>query len=314
MTKFTASFIVHDDFSHIEKALVSLFDNTNVPFVAHLTINHGNNEIIDSLRKRFPHLKIEVNLRPLGFAANHNSVMKQAQTPFVALLNDDIFVHPGALNTMVSYLEANPDVGLVGPLIENPDGTPQQSAFSDPSLLRMVYAISGLGYLTRHNGFVRKVLQRLGVAQILGVESLRKDLSIRPVPAVVGVAMVVRSEAYRQAGLMDEDTRFYGEEFGWHLRLRRQGWKVVFVPTTRITHFNTSQELSGWKLAEHRKAILCYFLRYKTRWETKVLRFTIFTLHGVRGTFLRIAGRKSASDHFAAAKIAFHHLQSTKSE
>jgi N-acetylglucosaminyl-diphospho-decaprenol L-rhamnosyltransferase len=216
----TVSFIVHNDYSHIQNTLENLYATAQTPCVVYLTLNTGESAQSDQIRAKFPDVRIRVNAAPQGFAANHNAIMKLAETPYVALLNDDITFQPGALDTLLEYLQAHADVGLVGPAVENPDGSPQLSTFSDPTLARMLYHISGMNRFTQHGGLVRRLLQRLRIARRLNVESLNTEPVIRDVPVVVGVAMVVRREAYLQAGLMDEHTLFYGEEigctaFGW---------------------------------------------------------------------------------------------------
>src|SRR5262245_1421246 len=100
MHKLTVSFIVHDDFSQVHQALSSLYSNTTLPFKVCLTINSGPTRQVDEIRKTYPDMSILVNDKPRGFAANHNTVMRLAQTPFVALLNDDIFLHPKALDLL----------------------------------------------------------------------------------------------------------------------------------------------------------------------------------------------------------------------
>jgi N-acetylglucosaminyl-diphospho-decaprenol L-rhamnosyltransferase len=277
--KLTVSIIIHNDFSHIAPALQSLYQHTSLPVRIYITVNAGSEADIERVRQAYPDLNLRINDQARGFATNHNDILRVADTPYTALLNDDITVHPGALDTLVTYLETHLDVGLVGPLVLNPDGTLQQSVFSDPSLFRMLYAISGLGRLTPHGGSVRRLLTRLGLAGRLGVESLKIDPGTRSVPVVVGVAMVVRREACLQAGLMDEATRFYGEEFGWHWRLRQYGWKIALVTEALVTHHNRAQDLSGWKLAEHRKAILNYYLLYRPQWQAFIIRISIIIAH-----------------------------------
>jgi hypothetical protein len=302
----TISFIVHDDFSHIEAALRSLQQNTRSLYIAYVTINTGFVPMVDQLRPAFPEVRFVVNDQPRGFAANHNAIMLIADTPYVALLNDDVTFTPGALDTLLAYLDAHDDVGLVGPLVQNPDGTPQLSAFSDPSLFRMLYKISGLGSLTRHGGLVRRMLQRFGLARRLGVESLNTELITHFVPVIVGVSMVVRRQAYLDAGLIDEGTLMYGEEVGWHWRLRQHGWKLALVTEAQITHYNPQSELTGWKLAEHRKSILQYFLNYRSRTQTLIIRCAIIGVHTI-GTLVYLPlNRAKSRAHWQAVKVGLY--------
>ncbi len=303
MNKVTVHFVVHYDFSHISTALASLYENTQLPVDVYVTINAGQRSEVDGLIAQFPNIHIVVNKTPQGFAANHNRILRRAQTPFVALLNDDVFIHPQMLDRLVEHLERNPDVGLVGPKVLNPDGTPQLSVFSDPTLLRMLWRISGISRLTEQGGIIRNTVQRFRIATWLSPESLRPLDFDRSVSVVVGVSMIVRRSSCLDAGLMDEDTLVYGEEFGWHLRLRQHGWKVVFVSGACITHYNIEQKVQGWKLVEHRKGILNYFHRYRPRWQTRVIRGGIVMAHGLAAIFQIPFDSAQASAHWKTVQL-----------
>ena len=75
-----------------------------------------------------------------GFAAGNNAAIRPALASadpptYVLLLNPDTIVRPGALRTLVEFMENRPDVGIAGSRLEEPDGTPQRSAFRFPSVL-----------------------------------------------------------------------------------------------------------------------------------------------------------------------------------
>lgn len=303
MARLSVHLIVHADFSHIDTALNSILANTVMPVDIYVTVNVANPNQENVLQARYPLVHFIVNETPKGFAANHNKFMKTVHTPFFALLNDDVYIHPGALDTLVAYLDAHPTVGLAGPMILNPDGTPQIAYFSDPTLLRMLYTVSGLGRLTKHGGRIRTTLQRIGIANLLKTESLKLPNQTREVPVITGVAMIVRQEACKHAGLMDEDTLVYGEEVSWHWRLRQHGWKIHFVAEAKVTHFNKEQDLKGWKLVEHRKGILNYFQRYRPRWQTLIIRCGIVIAHGLAAFFQIPFNRNQAAAHWKTVQL-----------
>ena len=304
--KLTVSLIVHNDFSHIRAALHSL-RRTRTPFQAYITINTGYVPEVDQLRKEFPEVVFHINESPRGFAANHNAIMRMATSEFVGLLNDDIILHNGALDTLVAYLDNHPETGLVGPKLFNADGTPQVSYYSDPGLLRMIYKISGLAIITHQQSPVRRWLQRLRINRLLNVESLNPHPNTaRPVPVIKGTVMVVRRKAYQQVGLMDETTLAYGEEIDWHWRLRQAGWQVVFVPEAQVTHFGTSQatlRLTGKQLVEDRKAILNYYLKFRPFWQVMMIRCSIALSHSFWGLISLPLSRQQAQAHFRTAHL-----------
>jgi GT2 family glycosyltransferase len=298
----TASLIVHEDFSHIADTLRSLYASTTLAAQVYVTINAGEQAQCDALGEAFPQVSLIVNATPMGFAANHNRVLRLAETPYVALLNDDIILHEAALDKLVAYLETHPGVGLVGPQLLNADGSPQVSQYGDPSLPRMLYKISGLARLTRQGSDLGRWLRTGRTADLLGIESVLAPPSARSVPVVKGAVMVVRREAYQQAGLMDESTLMFGEEVDWHLRLRQAGWQIAIEPAARVTHYGEGHEalkLEGFMLTEDRKAILNYTLKHHPRWQAWVVRAAIVLCHALGGLAWLPFSRSRARAHFA---------------
>ncbi|MBL8146976.1 MAG: glycosyltransferase family 2 protein [Anaerolineae bacterium] len=297
----TLSLIVHDDFSHIGQALDCVFSNMTRVIRVVVTINRGNAEQTDALSAAYPAVRLVVNPTPKGFAANHNAVMREADTSFIALLNDDALLQPGALDRMLDYLGQHPACGIVGPVVRNPDGTPQVSAFSDPTLPRMLFHVSGLSRFTKSDSGLRRLFEGRTKA-----ESLNSSTETRIVPVVVGVCMVVRREAIQQAGLMDEDTLMYGEEFGWQRRLREKGWNAALVGEAEVIHLNQSQDLSGWRLAEHRKGMLTYFIRYQPPWQSLILRGAISFFHGLYALLWWPVDRARSISHWRACGVGWN--------
>jgi GT2 family glycosyltransferase len=305
MPAVTLSIIIHQDFSHIHRALTSIVSQTDLPLVIHLTLNAGDAAQMAAVQDAFPQVQVCINPEPRGFAENHNRVLRLAETDYVLLLNDDIEAPPHMIDRIVAFMEAHSTVGLVSPRVLNPDGSAQLMAFSDPTLPRMVYKLTGLGHLTRQGSAIRRWLTGSPLfRRLIRTASLQTYEQTRDVPVVVGVAMCVRRAAYQQAGLIDEDTRVYGEEYGWHWRLRQHGWRVVLLAETFITHFNTDQPLEGWKLAEHRKGMLSYFIRYRSRGQAFALRAAMFTLHTLRAGLCLIFAPRRARAEWGAARVA----------
>ena len=300
----TVSIIVHEDFSHIDQTLSTLYQNSHLRLEVYVTINKGDKGKVTALKARFPQVHYVVNDTPAGFAHNHNQVLRLAQTELVALLNDDIIVTPSMIDHMIAFMDVTPDVGLASPRVVNPDGSSQLTAFNDPGLFRMIYSISGLGRFTPHGGRVRRLMQRYGASNHLGVASLVDTVETRFVPVVVGVAMFVRRAAYEQAGMMDESTLVYGEESAWHWRLRLCGWRIAVVGDATVIHLNASQDLTGWKLVEHRKGILNYYIRYRPRWQSILIRSCIIGFHSIRGTITTFAAPKQSRPEWQTVRMA----------
>jgi N-acetylglucosaminyl-diphospho-decaprenol L-rhamnosyltransferase len=163
-----------------------------------------------------------------GFGAGNNVAIKSAfasPTPprFILLLNADTEVRPGAVRTLLEFMEVRPEVGIAGSGIENPDGSDWPFAFR--------FITPGNQLL---NGLRIGVLDRL----FAGCVVARQMDQRRPAPVdwVAGCSMIVRREVFDTIGLLDEGYFLYFDETDFCLRARRAGWPCWYVPEARVMH------------------------------------------------------------------------------
>jgi GT2 family glycosyltransferase len=190
------------------------------------------------------------------------------------LLNNDTVVLPDALERCARYLDAHPDVGVVGPQLLNPDGSKQNSIHSVPN-------------------FVTEVLPKGLLEQIAPLRYPSKRFE-HPAPiaveAVLGACMLVRREVLDDVGLMPEDYFFFLEETDWCLQIRRAGWKVVHVPEARVIHdvhgATTKKRVPAETRIEYHRSLYRFFR--KNRGE-RAFR-TLLALRVAKGFFYAATG------------------------
>jgi GT2 family glycosyltransferase len=309
--QFTASFVVHRNYKYIVDAIRSLYAGTQAPFEMFIVVNAGQTDETLELKQKFPQARYIINPSPLGFAANHNQVMRQANTEYVALLNDDIHIHADALDYMINWLDEHPRTAVAGASLFNPDGTSQVSVYSDPTLMRTLYRISPFALFTSQNSQLRRFLLRVGVAKLLKVKSLQAEHKTGIVPIVKGAVMMVRRKAYEEIGLMDETTWAYGEEADWHYRFRKAGWDVAHISEAKVTHYGQGQaslRLQDWLLAEDRKSLLNYYIKHRSGWQALTIRSAIIGNHLIFTLLWLPFRRNHAAAHWSTVLMAlrFH--------
>jgi N-acetylglucosaminyl-diphospho-decaprenol L-rhamnosyltransferase len=170
-------------------------------------------------------------VRPLerngGFAAGNNAAIRPALAGddpprYVLLLNPDTVVRPGALRALVDFMEGRPDVGIAGSRLEEPDGTPQRSAFRFPTVLGELEGGLRLGLASRAlSGWV--------VAPEVPAEA-------GPIDWVAGACMIIRRAVFDAIGPLDEGYFMYFEEVDFCHRARLAGWPCWYVPAARVVH------------------------------------------------------------------------------
>jgi hypothetical protein len=162
----------------------------------------------------------------VGFARANNRGFAVAQGRYVLLLNPDAQVHDGAIDRAVAFLDAHPDVGIVGGRLNNPDGTLQRaSRRSVPTPMVSLFRLAGLDRLFPNHPAARAYnLEDTDPSQTMDVG------------AVMGAFLMVRREAIAKTGGMDERYFLYAEDIDFCMAVRAAGWRVVYYPEAVATH------------------------------------------------------------------------------
>jgi len=179
----------------------------------------------DMLRATFPWARLLANSDNRGFAAANNQGLHIAQGRYLMLLNPDTEVVGGGLPAMLQYMDEHPDIGLLGPQLVYPDGAIQPSRRRFPT------------YAT---GFIESTAaQRWWPAHPLLRRYYMQDMpddQVQDVDWLVGACLLLRRQAYEQVGDFDERYFMYSEELDYAYRLRRAGWRAVYLPAARVVH------------------------------------------------------------------------------
>ena len=193
--------------------------------------NASSDKSVDAVRKLIPaghHVVLRLNNANLGFGRACNIGFSLTQAPYILFINPDCIAQPGSVERLLNVLEQHPDMGMVGPLILNPDGSEQAGARrTTPTVGRAFIKAFGLSRLAaRFSG---------------GPGDFNLDSTVLPtepsdVDAISGACMLVRRSAIEQVGLFDEGYFMHCEDLDWCMRFRLAGWRVVFVPDAVVMH------------------------------------------------------------------------------
>jgi GT2 family glycosyltransferase len=179
----------------------------------------------DMVREEFPEARVVVNPHNPGFGAAGNQIFSLTTAPYLLLLNGDTRTRPGGLDAIADYLDAHPQVGVLGPRLVHPDGRLQSSCASFPHPLLPLVKSKGL----------TRLIRRIPVVRDRVLDTWRHDAP-RRVPWVVGAALGIRRAAFEAVAGFDEGFHLYFEEPDLCYRMLRAGWETHFAPVTDIIH------------------------------------------------------------------------------
>ena len=163
----------------------------------------------------------------LGFTGGNNVVIRKVMAArdrpeYLLLLNADTIVHPGAMSTLVEFMERSPRVGIAASRLENPDGSEQVSAHRFYSIVSEFLDGIRLG-----------VMDRILSSRSVNFPTPEVESEVDWVP---GCSMIIRREVVEQIGGLDEGFYTYFDDIDYCWHARRAGWSVWCVPKSRITH------------------------------------------------------------------------------
>ncbi len=203
--------------------LESLFAN-HYPNLAVIVLDNastdGSNEAIS---EQFPQVRIIHLTDNLGYAGNNNVGIQAAldqHADWVFVMNEDIILAPDALVNMVAAVQNQPETGIVGPMVYHAN---------EPEVIQ-----SAGGFLSKkrwdavHRGFNEKDEGQYAAREY--------------VDWISGCAILVKRDAILQAGLIDQRFFYYWEETEWCTRIAGLGWRVLFVPQSKIWHKGVQRE------------------------------------------------------------------------
>lgn len=188
----------------------------------------GSLELLESVFSSDPKMRIVRSSLNEGFAKACNHGVALATGEFVFFLNPDCELEKGAVACLLEAIQSDAEVGMVGGLLLNPDGSEQAGGRrAIPTPWRSFVRAFGLVWFSKR-------WPKLFFDFHLHKEPLPK--SPIEVEAISGACMLVRREAMEEIGLLDEEYFMHCEDLDWCIRFRRGGLKILFVPDARVLH------------------------------------------------------------------------------
>lgn len=258
--------------NHLKDCLQSLYDHTNTrPFEVIVVDNASTDGSLAMLARDFPKVRTIASPDNIGFAGANNLAMQEANGDFYLLLNNDAVVTPGAVDTMLGLIRGRPDVGVLGPLLRNEDGSVQVSYGRMISLhAEAIQRVLTRGN-SRGNPVVRSYIER------------RSQKEAYP-DWVSGACMMLRADVVKTVGYFDDHFFMYSEEVDLCERIRRAGYRVYYTPEAEVVHVGgKSTEANPEKAAfEYRRSQLYFYSKHYGRVRVLLLKAYLLASIAVR--------------------------------
>ena len=165
-------------------------------------------------------------------------------------------MRPGAIDELVRFAEARPEIGAVGPRLLWPDGRLQRSCRRFPTVFRLATE-----YL-----YLRKLAPRSRILNGFYCGEFAHD-EPRRVDWLTGACLLVRRELFERLGGFDEAFFLYSEEVDLLYRAARLGAETWYDPAAEVVHVwgGTAGRASALTLEEQARSHVRYLDKHASR-------------------------------------------------
>jgi GT2 family glycosyltransferase len=228
VVNYNTAHLLEEMFAAVEAAIGSLSVQTI------LVDNASRDGSVAWVRERHPGVELIANAENVGFGRANNQALARARGRYLLLLNTDAFVSAGGIERTVRYLDAHPDVSVLGVRLVGRDGVLQPSCRYFPTPWNEFLLRTGLDRVFR------------GTRRI---DDMQWDhASVRECDWVPGCYFLLRKAVVDRVGLFDPRFFLYYEEVDHCRAVKAVGGKVVYYPGTTVVHIGGESAKSDAEL------------------------------------------------------------------
>jgi N-acetylglucosaminyl-diphospho-decaprenol L-rhamnosyltransferase len=217
---------------HLERCVGSVLGDVDAVVVVDSASSDGSGGLV---RERFPSVPVIELSENRGFGAAMNAGVEATDGEYLLLLNADAWATEGAVAKLVGCAESDPQAGIVGPRLSNPDGTLQPSVRGYPTPWRLVTEYFFLRWLAPRSRLLNSFYGA-------GFDH-RSTVSVE---FLVGAALLVRRSAFDEVGGFDPDFFMFNEEVDLSYRMKRAGRRILFCPAAEFVHVGGASTAPVW--------------------------------------------------------------------
>lgn len=181
--------------------------------------NASDDNSIDLAKKSFPKINYILEKNNLGFSKANNLGLREAKYENILILNPDTEIAPNTIKYMFEFMETRSDIGAVTCRVELSNG-------------RLDWG-SHRGFPTPLTSFLYYFLKNDTLYHLSG-----KDMNINhEIDSISGAFLMTKKSVLNKVGLFDENYFMYAEDIDLCYRIKKAGYKIMFVPAVKIIHY-----------------------------------------------------------------------------
>ncbi len=240
----------------IINCIKSIYDKTkDINFEIIVSDNNSEDNSIEEINKLFPNVITIKNQKNLGFGLANNEGFKIAKGKYMFCLNSDTILVNNAVKILFDFMENTPESGAVGGNLFDKN---------------MNY-IHSFGYGDDIKSLLlRKTpLKFFFFSEYKKIKSYEKNIDrtkIQEVNHITGADLMIRKSIIDKLGGFSDRFFLYFEETELEMRIKRAGYKIYFVPDSKIIHLEGKSIVKKKNKYYYESFIEYYRLCYSQAW------------------------------------------------
>ena len=198
----------------------------------------------------------------LGFSVANNRGAAAAQGDVLLLLNNDTITKMDFVSPILDQFRSRQDIGIIGPRLNNEDGSLQLSCGRLPSLRQEAIDKILYRYVDARRPWARRYVER-------------KYHAPQFVEWVTGAALFVRKDLFSRLNGLDEEIFMFFEDKDLCARALGQGAKILYFPEVTVTHVRgatSAAQHSDIIRSIYQRGQMHYYLKHRNLLERIALR------------------------------------------
>lgn len=222
-----------EDLVNKENIYIGIFDNSNLQ------------NVMDFCQKN--NVKYLSTHNNIGFGRGHNKNIKSFNihnnSLYTVIMNPDIFLKYEQLFNLLNVFTKEKNVGIVSPLLLNPDGSIQHSVRCFPNIFSFFINFFGLS-----KNFSKKIINTMEV------------------PFIHGALYVLKTNIFFRVNGFDDQYFLYCEDIDICAKICNIGLKNIIYPNVYVTHLHQKESHKNiFLFCIHIISILKYVLKWRTK-------------------------------------------------
>lgn len=179
-----------------------------------IVVDNGSEDgSVEFFKKNFPDIHLVCHKENKGFTGGHNAAHRVMRGKYLCLLNNDMVVDPGWLKNLVKVIEEDPKIGACG------GGMFEWN--KDHPVYNKNNPLWTIRYINKYTGFPWQ----------------EKDHEeFKEADYLSGGATLIRKDLIDRIGFFDDRFFAYAEDRDLSARMKRAGYKTMYVPKAFIWH------------------------------------------------------------------------------